>query len=198
LAEEEVNLDEAREVFDDIGTAAKRASDVIAHIRELLVNHTTERERLGVNELLQESMQLVNSNLAERTVQLNVNSDPNLPFVLGDRVELQQVLINLLLNAANAIDNARSGPRTITVHASQRDNDVQIAVQDTGVGFKIDQNINRVFDAFFTTKSDGIGMGLAITKSIVEAHGGSVWAERNPEGGAIFTLTIPVAPEHDS
>ena len=102
------------------------------------------------------------------------------PPLVGDRVQLQQVLINLVLNAASAIDLAgESGPRTITVQASQFDKDIKVSVRDTGVGFAKDQNIERIFDAFFTTKPDGIGMGLAITKSIVEAHDGRVWAERN-------------------
>jgi signal transduction histidine kinase len=111
--------------------------------------------------------------------------------LVGDRVQLQQVLINLVLNAASAIDAGESGPRTITVQAAQRDKDIKVSVRDTGVGFAKDLNIERIFDAFFTTKPDGIGMGLAITKSIVEAHDGRVWADRNDDRGATFTFTIP-------
>jgi two-component system sensor kinase FixL len=192
LAGEEIDVEEARETFEDIATAAKRASDVIEHIRQLLAKHSTEHQPLDVNELLHESLDLVRSNLAERGIQLVVDSKPILLPVLGDRVQLQQVVINLVSNAAHAIEGARSEPNIITVQAAHRDNDVTVSVRDNGVGFGQDQNLDRLFDAFYTTRANGIGMGLAITKTIVESHGGRIWAERNADRGATFTFTIPL------
>jgi signal transduction histidine kinase len=191
LAAEKVDIEDARGAFDDIGSAAKRASDVIQHIRELLANHATERVPVDVNRLLDDSLELVKSNLDRKRIGVFVDAEPTLPRLLGDRVQLQQVLINLLLNAAGAMEADQSEPRTATIQASHVGSDVKVSVRDTGVGFEEDQNLDRIFDAFHTTKPGGIGMGLAISKSIVEAHGGRIWAERNADRGATFRFTIP-------
>ena len=198
LAGNEIQIEDARETFDDIAQAARRASDVIDHIRQLLANHSTERTPLDMNELLSESLDLVRFNLDDRGIKVAVDSKPILPPVLGDRVQLQQVLINLVTNAAHAVEVAESGPRTITIRAALRDNDVTVSVRDTGVGFESDQKLDQLFEAFYTTRANGIGMGLAITKSIVEAHGGRISAEPNADRGATFTFSIPAVSGNDN
>jgi two-component system sensor kinase FixL len=191
LSGEEIDVAEAKEAFQDIAAGAKRASDVIAHVRELLSRHTTERLIVNVNELLESSLELVRPGLNRKRIQLEMDVEPELPTVLGDQVQLQQVLINLLLNAADSIDNTDNGPRVIQILVSGHNSHVDISVRDTGAGFDQDKNMDEVFKAFYTTKPRGLGMGLAITRSIVEAHGGRIRAESNADQGATFTVTLP-------
>ena len=132
-----------------------------------------------------------------RRVRLAVETDPALPPVHGDRVQLQQVLLNLLLNAMDALDDNPPARRLVTVRARPAGATVEVAVSDTGHGIPADKLL-RVFEPFFTSKPNGLGMGLAISRSIIEAHGGRLWAENNEAGGATFTFTLPVAEGGDA
>jgi len=155
-----------------------------------------EQDPLVAEEVLQEVVAIVRSEAESREVKIEVNSAPDLPKVLGDRVHLQQVLLNLLLNAMDAVaDNSRDARRVSIEAHKDGDDSVEIVVRDTGHGIP-PEKLKDVFKPFFTTKSQGMGMGLAISRTITEAHGGRIAVRNNRTGrGATFLLTLPIAKE---
>ncbi len=188
------DLDEIRAIVADIRKDDQRAGSVIDRMRGLLKRQPLETRALDVGELVSEVRALVRADAASRLVKLEVNVPANLPFVRGDRVHLEQVLLNLILNGMDAFDGANQDNRRISVTAkTAAANTIEIAVSDTGSGIPPDK-VSHVFDSFFTTKASGLGMGLPISRTIIEAHGGRIWAENNNEGsGATFRFTLPVA-----
>lgn len=138
----------------------------------------------------------VHTDTVLRNVVIDLDLAPELPPVRGDRVQLQQVLLNLVLNGMEAIGSDREG-RRIVLQTRQAEGVVRIAVRDQGPGIPGDK-LSRIFETFYTTKTDGMGMGLAISRSIVEAHGGRIWAENNPNRGATFSFTLPACPPDSS
>ena len=191
LAADPPNIDEARAAVEGIIRDAHRASDVIARTRAFLKRGEQQRVSLHIGEVIEEVANFVQGEARARDVSVRVRAAGNLPPVTGDRVQLQQVVLNLALNAIEAMSTVTERPRMLEVGAEYSDGDsVLITVKDSGAGLD-PQQIEHVFDAFFTTKQEGMGMGLAISRTIVEAHGGHLWATNNPSYGATFQFVLP-------
>jgi two-component system sensor kinase FixL len=127
-----------------------------------------------------------------KDILVESNLDPHLPAVLGDKIQLQQVILNLVVNAADAINTANADTRKITIQTGKSgEQNIRVSIKDTGPGIDAEQ-ITRIFDPFYTTKTEGVGIGLSIVKTIIEAHGGTVGAENNPDRGAAFWFTLPI------
>jgi two-component system, LuxR family, sensor kinase FixL len=164
-------------------------------MRALLKRRDLETRPLGLGELVGDVASLARADAASRQVKLDVDVAGGLPLVRGDRVHLQQVLLNLVLNGMDALNGVSPQDRCVSVTARlDGTQTVEIAVSDTGHGIPAEK-LAHVFDPFFTTKPNGIGMGLPISRTIVEAHGGRLWAENNNGGGAAFRFTLPIAEE---
>jgi len=189
------DLEEIRAILADIRADDQRAGDVIDRMRALLKRHVFDTQLLDLAELVGDVAKLAQPDAATRHVKLTVNLPADLPPVRGDRVHLQQVLLNLILNGIDALNRAGPGNRRVTVSARvDAARTVEIAVSDTGHGIAAEK-LAHVFDPFFTTKPDGMGMGLPISRTIVESHGGRLWAENNNDTGATFRFTLPQAEE---
>ncbi len=189
------DLEEIRAIVADIRKDDERAGAVIDRMRSLLKRQGLNTRALDVGELVGDVMTLVRAEAALRQVKLEVDVPGDLPAVRGDRVHLQQVLLNVILNSMDALNGTRCGERRVRVTASpNRAQSVEIAVSDTGGGIPADK-LAHVFDPFFTTKPNGMGMGLPISRTIVEAHGGRFWAENNSDEGATFRFTLPISQE---
>jgi PAS domain S-box-containing protein len=186
-------LDEVRRILADIRKDDLRASEVIRRTRELLRNRPLERRPLDLNEMASGVVQLLGADAARRGVAVETELASGLPVVHGDRGHLQQVLLNLLLNGMDAMADTPASRRRLAVRTGRSDGVVEVAVTDSGHGLDPSQ-LPRLFDSFFTTKKDGMGLGLSIARSIVEAHGGRIWAENRPGGGATFHFTVPAEP----
>jgi C4-dicarboxylate-specific signal transduction histidine kinase len=186
------NLDEARYAVDWIVNEAHRASEVIRRVRALANKTDIEKVPLDANDIVTEAIALVQRELTSHRVSLRIEFAPALPMIPGDRVQLQQVIINLVMNGIEAMQSVTDRPRELVIR-SQPDETrrVLVTVTDSGVGISA-ENADRLFNAFFTTKSTGMGMGLSICRSIVEAHGGRLWATANVPHGATFQFTLPV------
>jgi PAS domain S-box-containing protein len=209
LSGDSPNLAEATEAIRRITRDGKRAGDVISRMRSLFKKTSTAKERLDINGVLEEAIVFTQGEMRRNRVSLQTQLAPDLPLILGDRVQLEQVILNLLLNAVEAMSAAGEGPRELSVNSQTinraraedrfRDKDlgeaewtdVLIAVRDSGPGLD-PTHLDRLFDAFYTTKPQGLGMGLAISRSIVEAHGGRLWATAHPSRGAVFQFTLPI------
>jgi C4-dicarboxylate-specific signal transduction histidine kinase len=191
------DLDELRAILADIRKDDLRAGDVIDRMRDFMKPRNTDRRRLDLNLLVGDVATLVRPDVEQRRVRLALETDPALPPVYGDRVQLQQVLLNLLLNAMDALDDNPSERRLVTVRTRRVGAWVEITVSDTGQGIPADKLL-RVFEPFFSSKPDGLGMGLAISRDIIEAHCGRLWADNNEVGGATFTITLPRAEGGDT
>jgi len=184
------NLDEVRDGLQAIARDGRRASDVIARIRALARRTVTEKGPLDINEVIREVVALAEGAVGRTRARLRTELAGDLPRVLGDRVELQQVVLNLLLNGLDAMHAVAGRPRELVVSTQREASDrVRVAVQDSGSGID-PQFADRMFDAFYTTKRDGLGMGLSISRSIVERHGGRLWAVPNDGPGTTFYFTL--------
>jgi PAS domain S-box-containing protein len=179
---------EAREAASGTIGCARRAAEIIDHVRSLFKKNLPQREPVDLNELIREITLLLKGDIRRNSVTANLELGEDLPKVLGDRVQLEQVLMNLMLNAIEAMRDA-NGSLTIASKATE-DGHLLISVSDTGVGIPTDK-IDRIFDTFFTTKPQGTGMGLAISRSIVESHGGRLWAASDSGRGSTFRFTLP-------
>jgi len=184
------NLSEAREALARISRDGKRASDVIGRIRALVKKSSTEKAGLDLNEAIQEVVVLVQSEIQKSEVTLQMELAIDLPQILGNRVQLQQVILNLVMNSIEAMSAVTDRSRDLLIRSCKYESDeVLVAVQDSGIGVDR-QNLEEIFNAFYTTKSQGMGMGLAISRSIVESHGGRLWAVPNIGPGATFQFTL--------
>ena len=191
LACDAPDLDEVRGALADIAEDGLRAGSVIRGLRALLKKGGLKQELLDVNEIVCEVVPLVQSEALLNNVSLELELAKGLPHVSGDRIQLEQVVLNLLLNGIEALRELDAGARELIVRTEQTTpNAVELAVLDSGVGLD-EQNQDRIFDAFFSTKPDGLGMGLTINRSIVRAHNGQLWATQNPAGGAAFHVRLP-------
>ena len=185
------DLVELRDVLADIVDDDKRAADVIQRLRDLLRKSELSRKPFELNGMIHEVVRLLGSDAVIRNVTCMLELHPEPVFVIGDRVQLQQVVLNLLLNAMEAIGESDDGNRCIVVRTGSELGAIHVAVQDAGPGLT-DGAERRIFEPFYTTKPAGMGMGLSIARSIIQAHGGLIWATRNPERGATFHLALPV------
>lgn len=193
LDREKPDLGETRGALARIIGAARRASEVIARLRALSRRGGSERGPLDIGEVINEVVVLIHRELVGRRVVLQLDLDPSRPQVIGDRIQLQQVIMNLLINGIQAMDSVDERSREMVVRSQPyEDNQVLVSVQDSGIGMSPDDEA-RLFQAFFTTKSEGMGMGLSISRSIVESHGGRIWVSRNADRGATFQFTLPAA-----
>jgi PAS domain S-box-containing protein len=189
------NLDEARRAADWIIKEGNRASEVIRRVRALAKKTDIGKVPLYINDAIKEVMALVQRELSSHGVLLRTELAPALPMIMGDRVQLQQVITNLVMNGVEAMQPITDRTRELTIRSQQDEKHrVLVTVTDTGVGISA-ENADRLFNAFFTTKSSGLGMGLSICRSIVEAHGGRLWTTANLPHGAAFHLALPVNPE---
>lgn len=191
LARESVDLDEVREILGDIVNEDKRAGEVIRRLRALLKRGETQFHPVTVNEVVSEALELARGDLVARNVTVNTRLAPTLPTVRGDRVQLQQVLLNLIVNASEAMNEIKLEDRRLTI-ATELDGggEIRISVADGGPGIPAER-LETLFQPFFTTKEHGLGLGLPISRSIVTAHGGRLWAESKADGGATFCVTLP-------
>jgi len=190
LSADPPNFDEAREALRRITRDGNRAGDVIARIRAVLKRSEPVARRLDLNEIVREIVALTQSEVERRGASLRTDLAVNLPSVMGDRVQLQQLLLNLVINALDAMNALTDRPRVIRIRTyAPEPKSISAAVEDSGVGID-PERAARLFDAFYTTKPDGLGMGLSISRSIVEAHGGRLWATPNEGPGATFHFTL--------
>jgi signal transduction histidine kinase len=193
LAAAEPELERVRETLTAIATDGHRAADVIQRIRQLATKTEPRKARLDVDDVVRDVVALVRAEVARYEITLTLESAPSLPAVVGDRVQLQQVVLNLVMNAIEAMAPVTDRPRQLVIRSERHDDEgVRVAVHDTGVGLRASE-VDRVFGAFFTTKPGGMGMGLSISRSIIEAHGGRLWAAPNAPHGTIFQFSLPGA-----
>jgi C4-dicarboxylate-specific signal transduction histidine kinase len=197
LARAVPDLQEARAAVERIIRDGQRASEVIRRIRALATKTDPHKVPLDLNDVIYEVVRLIHREVLAHRVALRTDLTPTLPPVFGDRVQLQQVLINLVMNGLDAMTSVTDRPRELLIRSHQPDADqVCVAVQDAGIGID-PASMDRLFQPFFTTKPNGMGMGLSISRSIIEAHGGRLWASHHVGPGATvqFTLPLPSAPQ---
>jgi NO-binding membrane sensor protein with MHYT domain/signal transduction histidine kinase len=193
LGRDQPDIEEAREAVSRILQNITRASEIISRIRVLFKKEEPQRDSVDVNEVIREMISLLLGEAGRHAVSIHTELAPELPKVSADRVQLQQVLMNLMLNGIEAISEGKVAGN-LTIKSQQNlEERVLISVSDSGIGLPPDR-ADKVFDAFFTTKPQGTGMGLSISRSIIESHGGRLWATGNPDGGATFQFTLPVEP----
>ena len=182
-------LGEARSAVEEMISDAIRASEVLRRLRALSRKEAPQSEPINLNKIIEESIPLIQRELSTHRISQKLLLAPQLPLVLGDRIQLQQVVINLMINGVHAISSA-AGHGELVVRSERAAAGIVVAVQDSGIG--IDPGLqNKLFDAFFSTKPDGMGMGLSISRSIIESHGGRIWASNNDGPGATFQFFLP-------
>jgi signal transduction histidine kinase len=191
LAGDAPDLDEVREAVRDIVRDGKRAADVIARIRALVTKRTTPLEKLDLNETIREVLALVGDEAKRKSVMIRTQFADEVPPVFGDRVQLQQVVLNLVMNGFEAMSSVSERVRELVITTGNIDaGQVQVTVEDSGTG--LDPNtIEKIFNPFYTTKPAGMGMGLSISRSILQQHGGRLWAAPNDGPGTSFHFTLP-------
>src|SRR5882762_7597180 len=188
------NLEDIREALGEIRDDAERASAVVGRVRQLAKRAPVEKSLLDLKDVVNDVLALARYESIARHVTIRTDLSHDLPLVSGDRVQLQQVLLNLVMNGMDAMNTIEESQRVLVIggHHETRDgsSEALLRVQDAGIGFK-PEAMDRLFEAFYTTKPDGMGMGLAISRSIIEAHGGRLWAEPNSGPGATFLISLP-------
>ena len=191
MAAEPANLPKARQALERIVADTHRASEVIARVRGMAQRQPPTKQWLNVPDTVNDSMVLLHSELNQQGVVLRLQIDDGLPPMLADQIQIQQVLLNLAMNAVDAMRNVDPDRRILDLSVTHNPRDeLHFSVCDQGTGLA-QEDCERVFDAFYTTKHDGIGIGLAISRSIIEAHNGRIWASVNPQAGATFHFTLP-------
>jgi signal transduction histidine kinase len=190
LASVRPRLDKTRQALLQIVDDGNRASNVIARIRALLGRTEVERNRLSVNAVIQEVIASTRLELRRHGVTLRTKLEKHLPPVFGDRTQIQQVVLNLVMNAIEAMGAVGTRPKLLLIETLADVGGVSVCVDDCGLGLD-EQVLKHMFEPFYSTKVHGMGIGLAISRSIIEGHGGRIWAERKPVCGAIFKFRLP-------
>ena len=192
LAGDDVDLKEVSEILNDIVTEDERAGEVIHRLRSLLKKGEPQKYcDVNLNEVVQDVLKLVRNDLINQNVTAETDLAQNLPSIIGDRVQLQQVLLNLVLNACEAMADCASSERQLFIASKLEKSAVQVSVTDRGGGIP-EKKIEQVFERFFTTKKEGMGLGLSICRSIIDAHEGKIWATNNADCGATFYFSLPI------
>jgi C4-dicarboxylate-specific signal transduction histidine kinase len=191
LAAQPPNLEEVRRDLGFIVESGVRASEVIDRIRALVKKAPPRKNRLEINEAILQVIALAQNEMANNGISVRTQLAEALPAIQGDRVQLQQVILNLLINAIEAMSGMSEGPRELLISTAKTDSEgVLVAVRDSGPGLA-PESVDRLFESFYTTKLGGLGMGLSICRSIIEAHHGRLWATANAPHGAVFQFTLP-------
>jgi signal transduction histidine kinase len=186
-------LDEIRQILDDIRRDDLRAHGIVRNLRKLLTKREVQMESVDLNEIAQTVLLLTKADAARRGIMVTTTFDDDLPRVQGDPVHLQQVLLNLIVNAMDSMTEVPADDRRLEIATRRRDaRSIEVSVTDSGAGVKASE-LSRLFDSFYTTKPQGMGLGLSIARAIVQTHGGNIWAQSNGARGAAFTFTIPMA-----
>jgi signal transduction histidine kinase len=191
-----LDRNELREVLTDIRSEDGRAVEIIRRMRDLLQKRELSAGPINLNDLVRDTVALVAADAARRDIEVETDLSTSVPAMSGDRIHLQQVLVNLVLNGFQAMDSQAVNRRQLVIKTTARDGIVEVSVTDRGHGFPPEQSA-RVFQPFFTTKENGLGVGLSICKTIIEAHGGQIAAENAPDGGATVRFTLPVTRTGD-
>jgi PAS domain S-box-containing protein len=190
LSADPPSIEKATEAAERIVRDGKDAGDVIRHVRSLFKRGATEKTPVDVNEVISESLRLLRGEIARRRVAVSTNLSEEMSPVMGDRVQLQQLVLNLLINGMEAMDPLTEQPKEILIQSKIDGETVLVEISDSGFGI---ENPDKIFDAFFTTKENGMGMGLAICQSIIETHQGRLWATQKASCGSVFSFTLPLA-----
>jgi signal transduction histidine kinase len=192
LSAQPPNVAEARQALDRIVRDGKRASDVIGRIRALSRKAAPQKDNLAINEVILDVMALTRGEAVKNSISVQTQLAEDLPLIQGDRIELQQVILNLIINAIEAMSDVRERSRELRI-TTRKDPSygVLVTVRDSGPGVD-PESLQRLFDAFYTTKPGGMGMGLSICRTIVEAHGGKIWASREAGPGATVQFALPI------
>ena len=195
LASEPPNLERAIQSVDRIIRDANRASEVVERIRNLAKNRPPEKVAVNINDAVLEIIALARGEIDESGISLKTQFADGTPLVLADRIQLQQVILNLIINAIEAIRELTEGPRNLFV-GTEKDvsNRILLTIRDSGSGLD-PENAHHIFDPLYTTKREGMGMGLAVSRGIIEAHDGRLWATPNEPVGAVFQFTLPMHQE---
>jgi C4-dicarboxylate-specific signal transduction histidine kinase len=192
LSSQPPNLEAARQALDLAVKDGDRAIDVIARVRTLMRNAPPRKDAVDINEALLEAIRLTHGEVGKNSISVQTQLAEALPAIHGDRIQLQQVVLNLIINAVEAMSSVSERSRELLISTgNDPSGGVLVTVRDSGPGLS-PESFHRLFDAFYTTKADGIGMGLSICRSIVEAHGGRLWASRGVGPGATFQFTLPL------
>jgi PAS domain S-box-containing protein len=192
LDAEKPNLDELREIFSDIVDDTSRSSNVIHQLRDFMKKGEINAVPLNINETIQEVLNLIHRDAEHRNITIKLDTSESLPQVMGDKVQLQQVILNLVINGFDAMMYQDSGSRELTIRTEQDDdNHIHVAVKDTGMGIE-EEKLEQIFEPFISTKLEGMGLGLSINRYIITAHNGRMWATNNPDHGATVHFTLPV------
>jgi C4-dicarboxylate-specific signal transduction histidine kinase len=198
LAARPPNLEEVRQALDHIVKDASRAGDVIGRIREIIKKAPSRKDRVDINEAIREVIELTRGEAVKNGASVQTAFGEALPLIEGDRVQLQQVVLNLIVNAVQAMGAVAERPRELFITTARAEpNGVLVTVKDSGPGLA-PSNLEQLFAPFYTTKPDGLGMGLSICRSIIEAHGGRLWVTANQPRGATFHFTVLAHPDSAS
>ncbi len=192
LDAEKPNIDELRETLSDIVDDTTRSSDIVNHLRDLMKKGDFEAIPLKVNETIKEVINLTHRDAEKRRITVRFDIRENLPEVMGDKVQLQQVILNLIINGFDAMMYQEPNSRELVIQADQdEDNFIHVAVKDTGMGIE-EEKLEQIFEPFISTKPEGMGLGLSINRYIINAHNGQIWATNNPDHGATVHFTLPI------
>jgi len=194
LRQDKPDLEEIREILTDIAEDDRRASEVIERLRAMLKKQSVVRSQIDINQMVGKAVELIGTEAMLEKVEVHLQLEDGMDPVLGDEIQLQQVMVNLLLNAMEAMAGGKEESRKILLHTRpEPDFEVRVSITDTGPGL-VGQSQEEIFAPFHTTKPEGLGIGLSISRTIVESHGGKIWAESSPDRGATFHFTLPADP----